>query len=139
VPSAWSLAARSSLRGLGLAAAFGVPIVAGARITGMTLAFQLGLVVALTLVAFALHSAWRMARGLQAFAETVPADPDVDAHSQGARLRWPAFGLVVQGRAGVMREPDLEARAGGEPMSAPVDEGEQLAEEALESLGIDPR
>lgn len=139
MPNAWSLAARCSLRGVGVAATLGLAIVGTAWWLGMTIALQLGLVLALTLVVFAVHSAWRMARGLQTVAEAIPGDPDVDAEPHGARLRWPSFGLVVHGRAALMREPDLEARAGGEPLTRPVDEGAELAEEALDSLGIDAR
>lgn len=106
---------------------------------GLPTAVGIGLIVTLTLVFFALHSAWRLARGLVAFADLVPGQPDVHARASGvARFSWPSLSLDVQGQAGVLSEPRLEAEAGGQPFEGTVDEGPELAEEALASLGVEP-
>lgn len=121
-----------------MAGAFGALVVGAAATLGVPTAIGMGMILALTLVGFALHSAWRMGHGLATFAQAVPTEPDVTAKASGrARLAWPSLGLVVRGRAAVLREPELEAEAGGQPLRASVDEGEVLAQEALEALGIE--
>lgn len=133
----WRLTARCCLKGALTAAAIGSLIVGAAVLAGLQIGVELGLILAATLLVFALHSAWRMAQGLAAFAEAVPGQPRVQASAEGrARLDWPSLGLVVEGEAAVLHEPDLEAEAGGEPLQAPVDEGRQLAEQALSRLGV---
>jgi uncharacterized protein (DUF58 family) len=122
-----------------VALAVGLLLVGGAVAAGGGTATTLALLVALTLLFFAFHSAWRMAQALTTVADAVPVDPDVSAGTDGkARLAWPSLSLVVRGQAAVLREPDLEAEVGGQPMRAPVDEPRQLAEDALDSLGVQP-
>lgn len=115
----------------------GAWLVGAASLLGAPTAIGMSLLVAGTLVVFALTSAWRMARGLVDFAETVPAEPEVSASAYGrARLAWPSLNLAVQGTAGVLRDPSLEAEAAGQPLTGPVEEGDELAEEALGNVGI---
>lgn len=139
VKRVWRLAAQCSVRGLVVALGAGLLLVAGAVAGGGGTALTLALVVAATLVFFALHSAWRVAQALDTVAETVPLPPQVTADPSGeAELAWPSLSLVVQGEAAVLRDPELEASAGGEPLRAPVDESRRLAEEALATLGLQP-
>lgn len=132
----WRLTATCALQGLGLALVVGLVLVGGAAALGAMTPTSLALIVTLTLAFFALHSSWKMAQAMVGFADVVPAEPRVQASPDGARMEWPALGLVVEGEAAVMREPDLEVRAGGEPMRAPVEQAPEIAREALETLGV---
>lgn len=133
-----AVAARCAALGLLWAAGFGALVLGGAITTGGSTAITIAALLALTLVGFALHSAWLLARGLQAFADAVPAPAEVETRLDGsARLTWPALSLAVEGEAGVLRDPRLEGRAGGQPFEGSVDESRELAEEALADLGVD--
>lgn len=135
----FAVAARCSPLGLLWATGFGALVVGGAVLTGGPTAVTIAALLALTLVVFAVHSAWKLAQGLHAFAEEIPAPADVETNLDGtARLTWPALSLAVEGEAGVLRDPHLEGRAGGQPFEGPVEEGGRLAEEALADIGVDP-
>lgn len=137
---AWRLAARCSVQGVLLAAAVGLIVVVLAVRAGAPTATWLASILAVTLVVFALHSAWLLGEGLSSFAQAVPVDAEVDANPTGeAELRWPALSLTVEAEAGILRDPKLEAHAGGQPFEGDVDQARDLAEEALASLGVQPR
>lgn len=139
MPRVWPLAARCSLQGVVVALLVALVTVSGGIALGTTFTVALGVLLGATFLVFALHGAWRMADGLVAFAEEVPAQPQVRARLDGeARLVWPGLGLEVEGRAGLLREPDLEAEVAGQPLQAPPDEAPVLAEEALSVAGVRP-
>lgn len=139
VPRVWPMALRCSVRGVGIGLVFAAVTVGLGSLIGTVSSVGIGLVLGATLVLFGLHGAWRMADGIVTFAQAVPSDPEISAHPDGhARLEWPGLNLTVEGRAGVMGEPDLEVTAGGEPMQAPLDESAEVAREALARLGVEP-
>lgn len=132
------LAVRCSPRGVLAALTFGALTVGGAVLAGAPTAIGIASIVAITLLVFAVHSAWRMAQGLGSFARAVPEPADVQARASGrAQLAWPSLDLTVQSRAGVLREPRLEGEADGEPFEGEIDDGHEVAERALESLGVE--
>lgn len=133
------MAARCSVKGLGIAVVFASVTIGGGLMMGTFVSVGLGLIIGSTLLLFALHGAWQVARGLAEFAEPVPLEPRVRARTDGqASLEWPSMGLRVEAQAGVLREPELEVNAAGQPIRAPIDEGPEAAREALEVLGVDP-
>lgn len=139
MPDKWSLAARCSVKGILTAVVFAmVAVLAGLQI-GTFASVGISTMIAATLIAFALHGAWRLADALQAFAQTVPAQPYVEAETSGkACLKWPGLSITVESQAGLLREPPLEVQAGGQPLEGRIDEARDLAEEALAAVGIDP-
>ena len=135
----WALAARCSLRGLGWALGIGAILVGAASLTGAQNAVAIAAIVAVTLVVFAVQSAWRLVQGIEAFAEAVPAQGRAEAHPDGSiHLAWPSLNLEVEGTAGILARVRLEGQAAGQPFEGPVDEASGLAEEALESVGVSP-
>lgn len=131
------VAARSSIRGLLVGAAFGAFTIGAGLAAGAPTATGIATIVTVTLLFFAVHSSWKLAQGLHAFAEAVPGEADVEVEPDGrARLAWPALNLDVEARAGVLTDPTLEAEAGGQPFEGEVEEAQRVAEEALASLGL---
>lgn len=125
------------MKGLISVAIVGMLVIGLGITTGSPTAIGMAIILTVTLLVFAVHSAWKMASGLAAFAQAVPFEPSTRVSIGGARLDWPSLSLSVEGRAGVLREPDLQAVAAGEPMAAPADEGSQLARQALDVLGFE--
>jgi uncharacterized protein (DUF58 family) len=108
-------------------------------VAGTFLAVGLGLIVGLTLLSFAVHGGWSLAQAMDAFADRVPAEPETTVSTGGSvQLRWPSLGLTVEGEAQIVKKIELEAVAGGVPLSGDLDEAETLAQNALAEIGVDP-
>lgn len=139
MPRKWPLVARCSVKGIVAAGLFSLFAMAGGLMVGTFSSIGLAVLMTLTLLGFAIHGAWRLAEGLEAFAEPVPVEPQVDARLSGAAsLTYPGLGIKVESQAGLLREPPLEVQAGGEPMEGGIDEAATLAEQALAAVGADP-
>lgn len=135
----WPLAARCSIRGVLVATAVSVVTVTAGVMAGVTTSIGLGVLIGATFFLFAGHGAWRTAEAVVEFADTVPKEPVVETEAgRVARLTWPALNLTLTGEAAVLKEPELEAEAAGRTLEASVEESRELAQEALEELGIDP-
>lgn len=130
---------RSSLKGLVVSLAIATFTIGGGLLIGTLTSFGLGLIIGLTVVSFAIHGGWSLAEGMEAFARRIPADPNTTVSPGGhVELRWPSLGLRVEGRARLIKKIRLEAVAGGVPLSAELHEASELADRALDQVGIEP-